>query len=336
MNKTIVTIRIFFLLICFLGSWLVWYSIKDWEDSLYLVLFTGLSIGVLVVLVDIFLKGFSLRGLTAMTFGLFVGWLIAYFVSESPLFESGDPDTLYLVRMALFVIMMYLGAVIAMRGRDEFNLVIPYIRFVPHGVDVPLVVLDTSILIDGRISGICASKFLGYGIVIPRFILNELQRIADSPDPQRQSKGRKGLETLNKLRKMTHLDLRIHESDVSRGQNVDAKLIFLANSLKARIMTTDYNLAQLAEFNNVEWLNLSSLARALNPELNIGETLEVELVKPGKEPGQAVGFLNDGSMVVVNEGQNLLGQHVRIEVQSVLPSAGGKMIFAKAVGISGT
>ncbi len=332
MNKTLITIRIFFLSICFLGSWLVWYSNEDWKDSMYLVLFIGLSIGALVVLVDILLKGFSLRGLTAMTFGLFVGWLIAYFISESPLFDKGDEETLFMVRLAMFVIMMYLGSVIAMRGRDEFNLVIPYIRFVPHGVDVPLVVLDTSILIDGRISGICGSKFLGYGIVIPRFILNELHRIADSPDPQRQGKGRKGLETLNKLRKMNHLDLRIHESDVTRGQSVDAKLIFLATSLKARLMTTDFNLAQLAEFNNVEWLNLNSLARALNPDLYIGETLEVELVKPGKEPGQAVGFLTDGSMVVVNEGQKLLGKHVRIEVQSILPSAGGKMIFAKAIG----
>ncbi len=331
MNKTIITIRVFFLTTCLLGSWLVWYSNKDWEDSLYLILFTGLGIGALVVLVDIFLKGFSLRGLSAMTFGLFVGWLIAYFISESPLFENGAPETLFMVRLALFLIMMYLGAVIALRGRDEFNLVIPYVRFVPHGVDVPLVVLDTSVLIDGRIGGICASKFLGYAIVIPRFILNELHRIADSTDPQRQGKGRKGLEILNKLRKMEHLDLRIHESDVVKGQSVDAKLIFLANSLKARLMTTDYNLAQLAEFNNVEWLNINSLAKALNPELNIGETLEVELVKHGKEPGQAIGFLNDGSMVVVNDGQKLLGEQVLVEVLSILPSAGGKMIFAKVI-----
>jgi len=297
-----------------------------------LAIFIGASIGVLVILIDVFLKGFSLRGLTALTFGLFVGWLITIFISNSPLFENGDPQILFLVRLALFVILMYLGSVIALRGRDEFNLVIPYVRFEPHGVDVPLVVLDTSILIDGRIIGICESKFMGYALVIPRFVLDELQRIADSSDIQRQTKGRKGLEVLNQLRKLEHLDLRIHESDVSNRQNVDAKLVFLAQSMKAKIMTTDFNLAQMAEFHTIDWLNINALSKALNPDFNIGEIFDVELVKEGKEPGQAVGFLNDGSMVVVNDGYDLIGQAVRIEVQSILPSAGGKMVFAKALG----
>lgn len=332
MYKTIVILRIFFFLTCVTGSYLVCYSIPDWDQYRTLAVFIGASIGILVILIDVFLKGFSLRGLTALTFGLFVGWLFAIFISNSPLFENGDPQILFLVRLALFVILMYLGAVIALRGRDEFNLVIPYVRFEPHGVDVPLVVLDTSILIDGRIIGICESKFMGYALVIPRFVLDELQRIADSSDVQRQTKGRKGLEVLNQLRKMKHLDLRIHESDVSKRQNVDAKLVFLAQSMNAKIMTTDFNLAQMAEFHTIDWLNINALAKALNPDFNIGEIFEVELVKEGKEPGQAVGFLNDGSMVVVNDGNDLIGQAVRIEVQSILPSAGGKMVFAKALG----
>ena len=332
MYKTIVILRIFFFLICVTGSYLVCYSIPDWDQYRTLAVFIGASIGVLVILIDVFLKGFSLRGLTALTFGLFVGWLFAIFISNSPLFENGDPQILFLVRLSLFVILMYLGSVIALRGRDEFNLVIPYVRFEPHGVDVPLVVLDTSILIDGRIIGICESKFMGYALVIPRFVLDELQRIADSSDNQRQTKGRKGLEVLNQLRKMEHLDLRIHESDVSKRQNVDAKLVFLAQSMNAKIMTTDFNLAQMAEFHTIDWLNINALAKSLNPDFNIGEIFDVELVKEGKEPGQAVGFLNDGSMVVVNDGIDLIGQAVRIEVQSILPSAGGKMVFAKALG----
>jgi len=332
MYKTIVILRIFFFLICITGSYLVCYSIPDWDQYRTLAVFIGASIGILVILIDVFLKGFSLRGLTALTFGLFVGWLFALFISSSPLFENGDPQILFLVRLSLFVILMYLGAVIALRGRDEFNLVIPYVRFEPHGVDVPLVVLDTSILIDGRIIAICESKFMGYALVIPRFVLDELQRIADSSDVQRQTKGRKGLEVLNQLRKMKHLDLRIHESDVSKQQKVVAKLVFLAQSMNAKIMTTNFNLAQMAEFHTIDWLNINALAKALNPDFNIGEIFDVELVKEGKEPGQAVGFLNDGSMVVVNDGNNLIGQSVRIEVQSILPSAGGKMVFAKAVG----
>ena len=332
MYKTIVILRIFFFLLCVTGSYLVCYSIPDWDQYRKLAVFIGGSIGILVILIDVFLKGFSLRGLTALTFGLFVGWLFALFISNSPLFENGDPQILFLVRLSLFVILMYLGAVIALRGRDEFNLVIPYVRFEPHGVDMPLVVLDTSILIDGRIVGICESKFMGYALVIPRFVLDELQRIADSSDTQRQTKGRKGLEVLNQLRIMEHIDLRIHESDLSKRQNVDAKLVFLAQSMKAKIMTTDFNLAQMAKFHSIDWLNVNALAKALNPDFNIGEIFDVDLVKEGKEPGQAVGFLNDGSMVVVNDGNDLIGQVVRIEVQSILPSAGGKMVFARALG----
>jgi uncharacterized protein YacL len=172
---------------------------------------------------------------------------------------------------------------------------------------------------------------MGYGLVIPRFVLDELHLVADSSDPQRQAKGRKGLEVLNQLKRMEHVDMRIHESDVGNRKNIDAKLVFLAQSLKARILTTDYNLAQMAEFHAVEWLNLNALAKAMRQELTVGESLEVELVKIGKEPGQAIGYLNDGSMVVVNDGKKLIGQLVQVEIQSILPSAGGKMIFANAV-----
>ena len=307
------------------------YANPEW--SLPLTLFVGTMIGCLTVLIDIFLKGFSLRGLSALTFGIGVGALISWIISKSPLFEPLEMDEdfggmLYLIRLSVFVILMYLGAVIALRGRDEFNMVIPYIRFVPHGVEVPLVVVDTSALIDGRIVSICRSKWLGYALVIPRFVLEELQSIADSSDPQRKSRGRKGLNILNELRKMPNLDLRIHESEVSRGEDVDAKLVFLSQSLKAKLLTMDYNLGKMAEFQGVQWLNINDLVKALNPELSIGETVQVQLVKAGKESGQAVGFLPDGSMVVVNEGRKLIGNTVEAEVVSILPSGGGKLVFA--------
>ena len=336
MNKTIVTIRIIFFFTCMIGSYLVCLTEPEWDKYWKRALFIGGSIGALVILVDIFLKGFSLRGLTALTFGLFVGWVMAFFVSVSPLFEGTETQTKFLVRLTMFVVLMYLGAVIALRGRDEFNLVIPYIRFVPHEVNVPLVVVDTSALIDGRIYDICASKFMGYALVIPRFVLEELHIIADSLDPQRQAKGRKGLDVLNKLKKLPDLDLRIHESSVDSRKDVDAKLVFLAESLKAKLLTIDFNLAQMAEFHGIEWLNIGDLAKALNPDLNIGETFKIELIKPGKESGQAVGFLNDGSMVVVNDAEKLIGKTVKIEVQSILPSAGGKMIFARILEPAGS
>jgi uncharacterized protein YacL len=205
---------------------------------------------------------------------------------------------------------------------------------VPHEVDVPLVVVDTSVLIDGRIARVCESGFLSAALVIPRFVLNELRSVADSTDTHKQARGRRGLEVLNELRKIRNLDIRITESEVTKREDVDAKLVFLAQSMRAKLLTTDYNLAKMAEFHGVPWLNLNSLAKSLRPELMIGERLDVDLVKPGKEDGQAVGYIEDGSMVVVNHGRTHIGRRVHAEILSMVPTAGGKMIFARLVGDS--
>ena len=332
MNRTLLPIRIAFIVLCAASGWLLCYTIQQWDAYWLRAALIGTLIGTLVVLVDILLKGFSLRGLSAITFGLAVGMLISFLISVSPLFEYAtinDPQTVYLFRLALFLTCSYLGAVIALRGKDEFNLVIPYVRFVPHDVDSPLVVVDTSTLIDGRVAKVCAAGFINAALVIPRFVLDELQNVADSTDPLRQARGRRGLDVLNDLRRIKNLDLRVHESDVSRRQDVDAKLVFLAQSLRAKLLTSDYNLAKMAEFHGVQWLNLNQLAQALRQELMVGDTIEIDLVKPGKEEGQAVGFMEDGSMVVVGAGRSHLGRRVSVEITSVLPSAGGKMVFAR-------
>ena len=332
MNKTLPAIRLAFMLLCMLGGWLVCYSVREWDAYRLFASFIGLGIGALVVLVDILLKGFSLRGLSAITFGLAVGALISYLIGISPLFARGDEQNLFIVRLALFLACTYLCAVIALRGKDEFNLVIPYVRFVPHEVDVPLVVVDTSVLIDGRIARVCETGFFSSALVIPSFVLKELQAVADSPDPIRQARGRRGLEVLNELRRIKHLDIRIPESHVSRRQDVDAKLVFLAQSMRAKLLTTDFNLTKLAEFQGVQCLNLNQLAKSLRPELMLGEVVNIELNRPGKEESQAVGYLEDGSMVVVVNGRNHLGHRVNAEITSVLPTTGGKMVFARLVG----
>lgn len=332
MNKTLLVIRLFFIALCITASWLVCYTVEDWDHRRGLAIFIGAAIGTLVVLVDLMLKGFSLRGLTALTFGLGIGALVAWLLGTSPLLKEGDPQVIYLVQLALFLICTYLGTVIALRGKDEFNLVIPYMRFVPHDVDVPLVVVDTSALIDGRIARICETQFLGAALIIPTFVLNELQAIADSPDPVKQARGRRGLQVLNELRAIKGLDIRIHQSEVARRQDLEAKLIFLAQSMRAKLLTTDSNLAKMAQFQGVSWLNLHALESALRPELVIGESIALDLVKSGKEEGQALGYLADGSMVVVNNARAFVGKRVSAEIIGVLPSGGGKMIFANLLG----
>jgi len=334
MNKTLFAIRAVFFFLCGACGWLVCYAIEEWDSHRRLAVIIGLLLGALVILVDVLLKGFSLRGLSAITFGLGMGTLIAYFIGTSPLFRFGEPQIIYLSQLGLFIVTTYLCTVIALRGKDEFNLVIPYVRFVPHDVDVPLVVVDTSVLIDGRIARVCESGFLNAALIIPRFVLNELQAVADSTDPHKQARGRRGLEVLNELRRIKRVDIRISESEVRKQEDIEAKLVFLAQSMRAKLLTTDYNLAKMAEFQGVPWLNLNELARSLRPEFMLGETVDVELVKPGKDEGQAVGFLADGSMVVVNSSRAYIGRRVSAEIISVLPTAGGKMIFAKLLNAS--
>jgi uncharacterized protein YacL len=332
MNKTLLVIRIFFLALCVTASWLLCYTIKEWDDHRGLAMTIGLLIGILVILVDVLLKGFSLRGLTALTFGLAMGTLISWMIGSSPLMREGDPQIIYLSQLALFVICTYLGTVIALRGKDDFNLVIPYVRFVPHEVDVPLVVVDTSALIDGRIAKLCQSQFFSSALIIPTFVLNELQQVADSPDPVRQARGRRGLQVLNELRSIKHLDIRIHLSEVTRRQDIEAKLVFLAQSMRAKLLTTDTNLAQMAKFQGVPWLNVHALEDAVRPELVIGESIALELTKPGKDEGQAVGHLPDGTLVVVNNARAFVGKRVTAEIIGVLPGTNGKMIFANLLG----
>ncbi len=334
MNKTLLAIRIFFIALCAVASWLVCYTVEEWDHRRGLAIAIGLMIGTLVVLVDLMLKGFSLRGLSALTFGLGVGSLIAWLLATSPLLKLGDPQIIFLVQLALFVICTYLGSVIALRGKDEFNLVIPYVRFVPHEVDVPLVVVDTSALIDGRIAKICETQFLGAGLIIPSFVLTELQGIAESPDPLKQARGRRGLQVLNELRAIKNIDIRIHQSDIARRQDIEAKLVFIAQSMRAKLLTTDINLAKMAQFQGVSWLNIHALESALRPELVIGESIAIDLIKVGKEDGQALGYLPDGSMVVVNNARPLIGKRVTAEIIGVLPSGGGKMVFANLLGES--
>lgn len=336
MKRTILILRIFFFVLCLAGSFLLWYAAgdnpSDKENArqalAYYLTFGGL-LGALTILIDVFLKGFSIRGLTALTFGLTMGSLIAFLLSTSPLFEEGDDETKYLSRLSLFIVCTYLGAVITLRGKDEFNLVIPYMRFVPQKVDVPVAVIDTSALIDGRIVGICNSGFLNAELVIPRFVIDELQRIANSSDQERRDKGRKGIQVLSELRKLEHMHVTINESEVEHRSQADAKIIFIAQSLHAKLLTVDFNLAKLAEVHGVQWMNLNALTRVLRTEVAIGEKFDVELVKHGKESDQAIGYLTDGSMVVVNDASQHIGQTVYVEVGSVLPSAGGKMIFGK-------
>ncbi len=330
---TILTLRIVFLLLCVLGSWAIGQMHDTWAQHPIIAVFIGIASGSIVIGVDRVLKGFSLRGLSSVTFGLFIGWTISYFIGNSVLFSFIDSDTKLVAQIIMYCVCSYLGMVIALRGSDEFNLVIPYVRFRREDKPERLVIVDTNVVIDGRIQDVCGTGFLNAVLIVPRFVLHELQYIADSGEETRRARGRRGLEVLKQLQKNPHVEVKIHEDDVAAIKEVDGKLVQLAKMLNAEIVTNDYNLNRIAELQRVKVLNLHELAKSLRPVVLPGERLSVKLVKEGREPDQAVAYLDDGTMIVVNHARRHIGHDVDVVIDSVLQTSAGRMVFADPASV---
>ena len=294
----------------------------------------GLVLGFAVVLIDRLLKGFSLRAFSSATFGLLLGLLFANLLMASEVLRYQTETTQWTARLIVYSTFAYLGMMLAMRSsRDEFSLIIPYVRFAREAMQYEPLVLDTNIIIDGRIGDLCATGFLSRSLIVPRFVLDELQALADSRDPLKRERGRRGLEILNELQRLREIELTIHErasDDVDLG--VDARLVREAKVLKARLLTNDHALAQVARLQQVPVLNLAELARALRPTVVTGDEIDLNLVKEGRESHQAVGYLPDGTMIGVNHARSQIGKVVTVTVSSALQTAAGRLIFAELKG----
>ncbi len=290
----------------------------------------GLVMAFFVIFIERGLGKVSLRGLSAAVFGLILALMVSRFLTDAielvPELDRGVASSL---KLAAVLVLCYLGMVFAMRGRDEFNLIIPYVKLERKDQKDSLLILDTSVIIDGRILDICQTKFLEGRLVIPRFVLKELQQVADSQDPLKRNRGRRGLDLLNKLKGTPSINIRIHEEDFPESLEVDEKLVKLAKLLGGRIVTNDFNLNKVAEFQGVTILNINELANALRPVVMPREILEIKIVKEGKEHNQGIGYLEDGTMVVVDNSRRLLGSLQRVMVTSVLQTSAGRMVFAK-------
>jgi uncharacterized protein YacL len=214
-------------------------------------------------------------------------------------------------------------------NKEDFSLIIPYVRFSPQNKPDNLLLLDTSVIIDGRIADLIEAHFLEGLIVVPRFVLKELQQISDSADAIKRARGRRGLEMLNRIQRNTSMEVRIHDGDFPEEKDVDAKLVRLARNLNARLYTNDYNLAKVAELQKVSYLNLHEVAKCLKVILLPGEILQLKVVREGKDKGQGLGYLPDGTMVVVTNGQPHIGQQVEVQVQSLLQTGAGIIVFAE-------
>jgi uncharacterized protein YacL len=330
--KQLWPIRILFLTLCVLGGFAMSQA-TDYIDLPHNGLFgmvIGFGFGGLLIAIDEMLKGFSLRAFSATTFGLLLGSLVALLVDHSGLFEDVDHKVRWLIHLCLFLGFGYIGIVLAMRSnKEDFSLIIPYVRFSPQNKPDNLLLLDTSVIIDGRIADLIETHLIEGLIVVPRFVLLELQQIADSADDIKRSRGRRGFEMLNRLRQNTKMEVRIHDGDFPDEKSVDGKLVRLARNLNAKLFTSDSNLAKVAALQNVVAVNLREVAVLLKASLVPGETVNLKLVREGRDKGQGIGYLPDGTMVIVTNGQPLVGQQVEAQVQSTVQTGAGVLVFAE-------
>ena len=290
----------------------------------------GAATGALIVASEYALRTFSFAIIVGGTAGLSVGLLLMGLI-EWVGREIFDVQTfLFHIGGLVFLLgLPYLGLVIGARfGQERFSDAV----YRAPGMSVSgisLKVLDTSVIIDGRVADLCETGFLEGPFLAPQFILNELQHIADSSDSLKRARGRRGLDILNKIQKMADLDVRVIEEDFPQVKEVDAKLVVLAKKVGGKIITNNLNLNKVAELQGVCVLNINELCNALRPVVLPGETIRVFVLKEGKEAGQGVAYLNDGTMIVVDNARRHIGRNVDVIVTSVLQTPAGRMIFTR-------
>src|SRR6478672_6001955 len=288
-----------------------------------------------VIAADIFLPRKQIDTISAVYFGLLVGVFLTYILSLAlePLLNTAQADVegRNVIKLILGMVLCYSCISLLLQTKDDFRFIIPYVEFSKEVKGVKPYVLDTSVVIDGRIADLVDTNVLDNQLIMPRFVLGELQGIADSSDKLRRARGRRGLDILNRLRNNQDIDLKIYDRELPEmdGQPVDMKLVLLAKHLEGKIVTGDYNLNKVARLHNVAVINLNDIANSLKPVFLPGETFAVRIVKPGEEMGQGIGYLDDGTMIVVEGGREHIGKEVKVNVTSVLQTSAGRMIFGK-------
>jgi uncharacterized protein YacL len=294
--------------------------------------------GALVLITDLRERQKQITTISAIYFGLLLGLLLGWLFSMAlvPLLDSTfrNPEITQLGRVLLTLICVYVTISTLLQTKDEFRFIIPYVEFSKQTKGGRSLVLDTSVIIDGRIADVCDTRLIDTKLVVPRFVLQELQAVADSSDKLKRNRGRRGLDVLKRLQTNPKIELQMHDGNVPElrtGERirVDERLVILAKSLNARVVTNDFNLNKIAQLQGVDVINLNEIANALKTVALPGELIPVRLVKIGDQIGQGVGYLEDGTMVVVEQGRALIGQEVPIVVTSVLQTPAGRMIFGR-------
>ena len=313
--------RIVFIVIVILLSLVFNFNLNNFY--LYLILVFILS--VVIVAFEIYIKRFQKEHVSKIFKGFIIGLIMgAAFVAIASSFGIELPN---FYRVLIYVCSLYIGIALISQLDIGFGLVKSSTSKAIPGES--LKILDTSVIIDGRIADIIETKFIEGVLIVPKFVLDELQQIADSSDSVKRTRGRRGLDVLNRLKKDSGTLLRITDQDFPETFEVDSKLVKLGKALDAKIITNDFNLLKVAQIQGVTVLNINLLANSLKPIVLPGEKMKIVVIKEGKDPGQGIGYLDDGTMIVVDSGKKYVGDEIFVTVTSVLQTPAGRMIFAK-------
>jgi len=316
-------------------------------ESRTLLILGAVVLSALVIAVDSMISRKSLQALAGVFFGLTVGLLVTYgltlvldllvwaFKPDLAPIDGKDQAAIAITKVLLGIITCYLCVSFILQTKDDVRFVIPYVEFAKQIKGQRPVILDTSVIIDGRIADICETGIIDQKLIVPRFVLQELQMVADSGDKLKRTRGRRGLDILNRLQSNTNIEVEItdaHLTGPDATEGVDLKLLAYAQIVNGRVATNDYNLNKVAKVRGVQIININDLAGALKPVVLPGEAMTVKIIKSGEEPGQGIGYLDDGTMVVVEQGRAHIGEIIDVSVSSVLQTSAGRMIFGRVDG----
>lgn len=314
------------------------------RGTAYIILYITIPVlaAFALVLVDILWRRKRLQMISGLFFGIIGGLIIAFglglivdLVAQIfPIFnqDQGLKLAVPLVKVLVGAMAVFLCVTFVLQTKDDFRFVIPYVEFAKESRGPRPLLLDTSVIIDGRIADVAATGILESEVIVPRFVLTELQAVADSADKLKRNRGRRGLDVLDKLQDSPKLNMVISDlsiPDVEILTEVDAKLVTMARHINARVVTNDYNLNKIAQLRGVDVININDLANGLKPVVLPGEALKIKVLRPGEDSGQGVGYLDDGTMVVAEQARDFIGREVTIVVTSVLQTSAGRMIFGK-------
>jgi len=294
----------------------------------------ALASGVLMMVLETRIRKAQFRVLWSAGLGLLLGLLLGWLFGAVYQSVVQTPEMAAFIRIFFLIIMPYIGVLIGTKKPEWLDPVHLVSVFKEKRAGRSFKILDTSVIIDGRIADLCDTGFVEGTLVVPQFVLKELHLVADSPDAQKRQRGRRGLDVLNHLQKSSQVEVLLTDTDFPEARDVDSKLIELAKSMAAKIVTNDFNLNKVAGIHGIEVLNINELVNSLRPVALPGETMNVFILKEGKEKDQGVAYLEDGTMVVVDNSKRLIGQSVDVTVTSVLQTTVGKMIFGRFNGES--